>query len=136
VLPTQCTQCGREVQAGSAQCPHCGAPLAAPPPAAPAIPVQPHRGLMILVFGILGLVFSVLPCCCLLNLLVALPLGIVAWVMGNHDLGEIEAGRMDPSGRGLTLAGKICGIVSVAFAALSLVAWIVLLAVGITVPEP
>lgn len=63
---------------------------------------------MILVFGILGLV------CCII-------FGIIAWVMGNGDLREMDAGRMDPSGRGLTQAGKICGIVSVALAVVGLV---------------
>ncbi len=63
-------------------------------------PVRPHRGVMILVFGILGLV------CCII-------FGIVAWIMGNGDLKEMDAGRMDPSGRGLTQAGKMCGIISV-----------------------
>ncbi len=63
-------------------------------------PVRPHRGVVILVLGILGLV------CCFI-------LGIIAWVMGNGDLREMDAGRMDPSGRGLTQAGKICGIISV-----------------------
>lgn len=71
-------------------------------------PQRPHRGVMILVFGILGLV------CCII-------FGIIAWVMGNGDLREMDAGRMDPSGRGLTQAGKICGIVSVALAVVGLV---------------
>lgn len=39
--------------------------------------------------------------------------GIIAWVMGHSDLRDMRAGRMDPSGEGLTNAGKICGIVSV-----------------------
>jgi len=63
-------------------------------------PMRPHRGVLILVLGILGLV------CCFI-------LGIIAWVMGSGDLREMDAGRMDPSGRGLTQAGKICGIISV-----------------------
>ena len=54
---------------------------------------------MILVLGILGL-------------LVCGPLGIAAWVMGNGDLKEIDAGTMDPSGRGTTQAGKICGMIA------------------------
>ncbi len=62
--------------------------------------MMPHRGTMILVFGILGIV------CCLI-------FGILAWVMGNKDLREMDAGTRDPSGRGLTQAGKICGIVGV-----------------------
>lgn len=70
-----------------------------PVQAQPVGPVQPHRGAMILVFGILGLL------CCFI-------FGIVAWAMGSADLKEMDAGRMDPSGRGLTQAGQICGIIS------------------------
>ena len=73
-----------------------------PPPTQPG-PVQnvrPHRGVMILVFGIIGIVFCVI-------------FGIVAWVMGNGDLRAMREGRMDPTGEGLTKAGKICGIVGV-----------------------
>lgn len=80
-------------------------------------PMRPHRGVMILVFGILGLV------CCIV-------FGIVAWVMGNGDLKEMDAGRMDPSGRGLTQAGKICGIVSVALALVGVVVWLLMFIVG------
>ena len=54
---------------------------------------------MILVFGILGLV-------------ICGPLGIVAWVLGSGDLKEMDAGAMDPAGRGSTNAGKICGIIA------------------------
>lgn len=62
--------------------------------------LRPHRGGVILTLGIIGIV------CCFIC-------GIIAWVMGKSDLQEIDAGRMDPSGRGLTQAGKICGMVSV-----------------------
>ena len=62
--------------------------------------LRPHRGGAILALGILGI-----PVCCIC--------GIVAWSMGNTDLREIAAGRMDPAGRGLTQAGRICGIVGV-----------------------
>ncbi len=61
---------------------------------------KPHRGVLVLVFGILGLV-------------VCLIFGILAWVWGNTDLKEMDAGRMDPSGRDLTQAGRIVGMVSV-----------------------
>ena len=66
--------------------------------------MQPHRGIMILVFGILSLNLF-MPVC--------MPLGIVAWVMANGDLKKMDAGTMDPEGRGNTQAGKICGIISV-----------------------
>jgi hypothetical protein len=62
--------------------------------------LRPHRGGLVLALGILGIV------CCFIC-------GIIAWVMGNNDMREMDAGRMDPSGRGLTQAGKICGIVSI-----------------------
>ena len=62
--------------------------------------LTPHRGVLILVFGILSIV------CCFI-------FGIVAWVMANTDLREMAAGRMDPAGKGLTTAGKICGIVGI-----------------------
>lgn len=61
--------------------------------------MKPHRGTLILVLGILGLV-------------VCGPLGIVAWIMGSGDLKEMDAGTMDPAGRGTTQAGKICGIIA------------------------
>ncbi len=60
--------------------------------------MKPHRGTLILVLGILSLV-------------VCGPIGIAAWIMGNGDLKEIDAGRMDPAGRGNTNAGRICGMV-------------------------
>ncbi len=61
--------------------------------------MKPHRGTLILVLGILGLV-------------VCGPVGIAAWVMGASDLKEMDAGTMDPSGRGTTQAGKICGMIA------------------------
>jgi predicted Zn finger-like uncharacterized protein len=61
---------------------------------------QPHRGPMILTFGILSLI--VLP----------IVFGPMAWVMGNNDLREMRAGRMDPEGRSSTEAGRICGMIA------------------------
>lgn len=76
---------------------------------------KPHRGALILTLGILGVL-----CCG--------PLGIAAWVMGNTDLKEIREDRMDPSGRGLTQAGMIVGIVATIFLVLG-----VLMQVGMIV---
>ena len=73
---------------------------------------------MVLVLGILGLV------CCFIC-------GIVAWVMGNADLAEMDAGTMDPEGRGLTQAGKICGIVSVALNVIGLLVGLLLMIIGV-----
>ena len=61
--------------------------------------VRPHRGGIVLALGIIGIVLCGI-------------CGIVAWVMGNQDMRDMDAGRMDPSGRGATQAGKICGIIA------------------------
>ena len=119
----ECPQCRRSVPAGSAQCPYCSAPLQAPPaapgaPTAPVQPVEPHRGGMILAFGILGIV------CCL-------AFGIAAWIMGNRDLAEMEAGRMDLAGQGMTLAGKICGIIGIVLQILSLIYTLLMFLLGL-----
>ena len=91
---------------------------------APEVPPQQafaqyeeHRGTLILVFGILGIA------CCF-------PFGIAAWVMGNADMQKINAGIMDPEGKGTTNAGKICGIISVALAALGIIVQLILFAIG------
>jgi uncharacterized membrane protein YidH (DUF202 family) len=88
------------------------------PPVTPAQPVtqqplQPHRGVVVLVLGILGIV-------------VCFICGIIAWVMGNNDLREMEAGRMDPSGQGLTKAGKICGMISCILVIIGFVIWLLI----------
>jgi hypothetical protein len=72
---------------------------------------------LILVFGILGLVLC-------------FPFGIAAWIMGNGDLNEIRSGRMDPTGEGLTQAGRICGIVATVLALLGVVVIFLLLGFG------
>lgn len=46
--------------------------------------------------------------------------------MGNNDLREMAAGRMDRSGQGMTQAGKICGMIGV-------ILWIVGIAIQILV---
>jgi len=66
------------------------------------IEVNLHRGGLVLVLGILSLITFLFP------------FGIAAWVMANHDLGEMHAGRMDRGGMGMVKAGKACGVISVA----------------------
>lgn len=71
--------------------------------------VAPHRGGAVMTMGILGLVLTLLP----VVPLVGLVLAIIAWVMGNTDLAEMRAGRMDRAGEGQTNGGRICGIIVV-----------------------
>jgi flagellar biogenesis protein FliO len=101
------------------------------PPVTPAesqpptqAPLKPHRGVLVLVLGILGLVLCFI-------------LGIVAWVMGKNDLREIDAGIMDPAGRGLTQAGKICGMISVIVQIIIIGIWLLmgLFAGGVAVSQ-
>jgi predicted Zn finger-like uncharacterized protein len=72
---------------------------------------EPHRGSLILVFGIISLASVVLNTCYGLGVLIGLPLGITAWVLGSGDLRKIKKGEMDEEGLGMTQAGWICGII-------------------------
>ncbi len=84
-------------------------------------PMRPHRGGVILVLGIISLL-----CSCFVA-------GIIAWVLANSDLREMNAGRMDSSGRGLTQAGKICGIISVVLTLMVLAICMILLIASIVI---
>jgi hypothetical protein len=85
-----------------------------PPPSQPTQPMQPHRGVLILVFSILSWVVCVI-------------FGIVAWVLANSDLRAMEEGRMDPTGEGLTKAGKIVSMISVIVSIIGLVVGVIVL---------
>ena len=78
----------------------------------------PHRGVVILVLGILAW-----SCSCPL-------FGIPAWVMGSHDLREMRAGRMDRSGESLTQIGRILGMVNVIIALIGLAFGVLSLVLG------
>jgi len=80
--------------------------------------MKPHRGTLILILGILGLV-------------VCGPCGIAAWIMGSGDLKEIDAGTMDPTGRSTTNAGRICGIIATILMILAVLAFIAIFALGL-----
>jgi hypothetical protein len=70
--------------------------------------MKPHRGAIILVFGILGLIMCP-------------AFGIAAWFMGDGDLEKMKMGNMDSSGRDLTKAGRILGMIgSIYFFAIAL----------------
>ncbi|MCX7044334.1 MAG: hypothetical protein NTX50_02465, partial [Candidatus Sumerlaeota bacterium] len=79
--------------------------------------MQPHRGTLILILGILGIVACV-------------PLGIAAWIMGSGDLKEMAAGRMDKSGYQHTYTGRVLGMIATIIAIIVILAALVLLALG------
>lgn len=80
--------------------------------------MKPHRGTLILVLGILGLI-------------ICQPVGIAAWVMGNADLKQIAAGTMDPEGKSLTQIGKILGIIATVLLLLGVIVFIFATVLGI-----
>ncbi|MBI1899881.1 MAG: hypothetical protein HYS13_02050 [Planctomycetia bacterium] len=69
----------------------------------------PHRGGTVLVLALLGWFICPL-------------LSLIAWNMGRGDLQKMDAGQMDDSGRGLTTAGKIIGMVTTLLFVLSFLA--------------
>lgn len=71
----------------------------------------PHRGTLILVLGILSLT------------LCGLFTGIPAVIMGNNDLKEMDAGRMDPDGRSTTNIGKILGLINLGLTVLVMIGY-------------
>jgi hypothetical protein len=79
-------------------------------------PLKPHRATAVLVLGILGLVVCTI-------------CGIIAWVMGNNDLREMAAGRMDRSGEGMTRAGRICGMIATILMIVGVVFYAIALAI-------
>ncbi len=60
---------------------------------------QPHRGALILLLGIMGIVTTC-----------PIP-SIMAWVMGSYDLGEMHMGRMDDGGQSMTNTGRLLGMI-------------------------
>ena len=80
--------------------------------------LAPHRGGLILALGIVSLIACQL-------------LGVAPWIMGKADLQEMDEGRMDPSGRGLTEAGKVLGIVSLALMVIGVVVAVAVLVFGV-----
>jgi hypothetical protein len=63
-----------------------------------ALSLRPHRGDLVLNLSILSLCFF--------------PLGILAWFLGGRDLAQMNAGVMDPSGRGTIHCARFIGAAS------------------------
>jgi hypothetical protein len=76
-----------------------------------------HRGSTILGLGIGGLVISGCP-------VAGWIVGGMATRMGADDIDQMNRGNMDPAGRGMTSAGRICGIIAVILSTLSSLAGI------------
>jgi len=96
-----------------------------PPTNMPGAGTEPHRATLVFVLG-------------LLSILICGLLGPVALIMGKGDLAKMDAGQMDPSGKGLTQAGWICGIIGTVFLVLGLLwtVFVVILGVGAAATSP
>lgn len=92
-----------------------GGGYAAPPPADGGMggPVDHPKGMTVLILGILSLV-----CCS--------PLGIVAFIMGNSALKEIDAQPGRYGNRQIVQIGRILGIIGMVLLVLSII-WILFL---------
>ena len=84
--------------------------------------VRSHRGVLILVFGILSIVLAFF--------WIGAIFGILAWVFANGDIKKMKSGAMDPSGAGLAKTGRICGIVGIAIT----LVMVILVSAAVSVP--
>lgn len=113
------------------------APYAVPPPPGmppgppglhpyPPLYKKPHRGGAVLTLGILGLFFVLTGFGCAPVVLGGLVMSLLAWVFGNTDMAEMEAGLVDELGRGTVQAGRVLGIIGTLAAFLVLLGWVFL----------
>jgi hypothetical protein len=63
-----------------------------------ALSLRPHRADLVLNLSILSLYFF--------------PFGLLAWFLGGRDLAQMNAGVMDPSGRGTIHCARFIGTAS------------------------
>jgi len=76
---------------------------------------EPHRAGLVLGLGI-----AAIACNCLCGFL-GVGLGIGAVAMAGKDIADMDARQMDDSGRGMTRAGQICGIVGIVLGIVALI---------------
>jgi hypothetical protein len=100
-----------------------------PPMQPPTRTLQPDRGALILVFGLISLVLNLGSTCLggftggfgCFGSLIAIGLAIPAWIMANSDLKGMARGEVDPAGRSNTSAGKILAIISLVISLLAII---------------
>jgi hypothetical protein len=129
-----CPGCGRRITWADLRCPHCGEELEPEEDAQRwrrtgdivRRDYEPHRGPLIVSLGNVSMIVGGLSLCMFgFGALISIPLGILAWLMANHDLEHMREGLMDPRGKTQTetgrtggIAGVILGLIFAAFYAL------------------
>jgi hypothetical protein len=86
----------------------------------PPAEYEPHRGTLILILGICS--WAVCGLC-----------GPVAWFLGNQDMQEIRAGRMDPEGESMTQVGRYLGMAITLLTVFSMLIGCVIFAIVVAV---
>ena len=94
--------------------------------------LSPHRGPLVLTFGLVSIAGILgIGCVCFI---VCSAGGIVAIVLGAIDLKAMDAGRRDPSGRGMVLTWLILGAVGILFGIASVVLMVLGIAFASVIP--
>lgn len=81
---------------------------------------EPHRAGLVRLLGGASLALAVLAFCGGVTGLIALPMGVTAWVMARDDLAKMRAGLMDRRGAGRTRQGGDCAVFGVILSLLCL----------------
>src|SRR6185295_11718960 len=108
---------------------------------------RPGRGGMLLTFGIVSIVLSLVAVICLcvpfgafgmpILPVIGLGLGVPALMMGRGDLARIKAGEISRASQGSTQGGFICGIIGTILNALMLLCscvFVILIFAGLGLP--
>jgi hypothetical protein len=119
-----CPSCGQQASRGLPRCPSCGKNLRQRGTRGQARARRdwlPDRGGLVLTLGVLSLVSA------LIFPPIGLPLGIVAWVLGQTDLEKVHRGEMSPTGESDTRGGMVCGVLGTFVGLLVGMGWLVFL---------
>ncbi len=120
-----CPGCGRRIAWSDLCCPFCGEELEPEDDntrrgrqrIAERIrrDAAPHRGALIVSLGNVSMIVGALTLCTFgLGACFSIPMGILTWIMANHDLEQMRDGRIDPRGKAQTETGRtgaIAGII-------------------------
>jgi len=82
---------------------------------------KPHRGTLVFVLGLISLLLSLLGCILCITSPISFGLGLTAWLLANPDVNEMHSGAMDPTGLGMTNAGRVLGIIGVVLSVLTMI---------------